>query len=136
LCRHSVHIYICQNSAITVAFAYIFVSQVTGQTHGRSDVDVAVYLDPLPPDTLEARLAVGRALEGDCGVGPVDVVVLQEASLRLVGRILQERVVVYSRDEPRRVAWESLMARQWADFAPRAKRMDEARLRAIAEGRA
>ncbi len=45
----------------------------------------------------------------------VDVTLLDEAPLPLRGRILRQRQVLYSADEPLRVRWESLTGRMYAD---------------------
>lgn len=120
-----------------VLFAYLFGSQVTGRAGRRSDVDVACYVSP-PPDpaaALDLRLEVAGRLESACQVGPIEVVLLPDAPLPLAGRILRERRVVYSRDEPRRVVYESLTSRQFLDFDIHARRLDRELLRATAEGR-
>jgi hypothetical protein len=72
---------------------------------------------------------------GRPGLGPVEVLLLEEATLRLLKRILADRLVVYSRDEPRRVAWESRAPREALDFDLHARRLDQELLRATAEGR-
>jgi predicted nucleotidyltransferase len=121
-----------------VVFAYLFGSQATGTAGPRSDVDVAVYLEEaVPADAyLDAALRIARRLEEASRVGPIEaVVVLNEAPLPLAGRIRLQRQVVYSRDEPARVAYESRTARMFHDFQLRAERRDLERLRAIAEGR-
>lgn len=123
--------------AAPVAFAYLFGSQATGRAGPRSDVDVALYLDPEPPAgrALDVTLDLAGALERAVGVGPVEVVVLQTTPLRLLGRILRERVVVHSRDEPLRVRFESEATRRFLDFDLHARRLDAELLRATAEGR-
>lgn len=99
-----------------VAFAYLFGSQVTGYARVDSDADIAV----LPARGLSAeQRAVLRNRLAEI-VEPaarteVDVVLLDEAPLPLRGRILSQRQVIYSADEPLRVRWESLTGRMYAD---------------------
>jgi predicted nucleotidyltransferase len=118
-----------------VLFAYLFGSRATGRARPDSDVDVAVYLDPPPPDPLAAALALAARLEEASGVGDIEVVVMNDAPLPVLGRILRERIVPYSRDEPTRVAFESLTFREFCDFELHARELDRELLRRHAEGR-
>lgn len=69
-------------------------------------------------------------------MGPIEaVVVLNDAPLPLSGRIRRQRQIIYSRDEPARVGYESRIARLFNDFEFHAAERDRVRLRAIAEGR-
>lgn len=117
-----------------VRFAYVFGSQVTGRTHPASDVDVAVMPQPaLTEGRLEFRLRLAALLERATGVGPVEVVLLDEVPLPVLGRILAARRVLCSVDEPGRVAFESRSMRQYLDFRLSADRWDRVRLRAVAQ---
>lgn len=119
-----------------VVCAYLFGSVARGEARARSDIDVAVLLDDAPStDPLEARLRIAATIEQRAGVGPVEVVVLNEAALQLVGRVLTDRLVLFSRDEARRVEFESLAMRRFLDFDIHARRLDEELLRATAERR-
>jgi predicted nucleotidyltransferase len=120
-----------------VLFAYLFGSQATGRTHHWSDVDIAVYMEPgWDGDRLEAMLDFARRVEDSARVGNVEVLVLNGAPLRLQGRVIRQGNVIYSRDEPGRVAWESRTFREFVDFEYHGRQMDLEHLRAIAEGKA
>lgn len=121
-----------------VTFAYLFGSHATGKARPGSDIDIAVYVDEATPEEtyLDLSLRLARRLVSAAGVGPVEaVVVLNEAPLPLAGRIRRQRHIVYSRDEPARVRYESRIARLFNDFELHAAERDRARLKAIAEGR-
>ncbi|HXF71372.1 MAG TPA: nucleotidyltransferase domain-containing protein [Actinomycetota bacterium] len=118
-----------------VVFAYLFGSRATGRARPDSDVDVAVYLDRAPADPLAEALALAGRLEEASGVGGIEVVVMNDAPLPLVGRILRERIVLYCRDEPARVAFESRAFREFLDFDLHARELDRELLRRHAEGR-
>lgn len=125
-------------AAEPVQFAYLFGSQATGRARADSDVDVAVFLDEsVPPgEHLDASLRLARRLADCSGVARIEaVVVLNTAPLPLAGRIRRERHVLYSRDEPARVAYESYIARRYNDYRIHEAPRDRERLRAIAEGR-
>lgn len=119
-----------------VLFAYLFGSQVTGKTHPRSDVDVAVYLEPAVPKDryLDYRLRLPDRLRG-ARVGNIEVIVLNETSLPLRGSVVRERKVIYSRDEKARVRFESRTIDDFLDFDIHAKPLAEELLRATAERR-
>lgn len=120
-----------------VVFAYLFGSRATGTARPDSDIDVAVYVVETEPARtyLDLSLRLARRLESGAGVGPIEaLVVLNDAPLPLAGRIRRQRRVIYSRDEPARIRYESRIARLFNDFELQASERDRQRLRAIAEG--
>jgi uncharacterized protein len=120
-----------------VIFAYLFGSQTTGRTHARSDVDVAVYVELANGEQpgLDLTLDLIGKFETAAHLGNVDLVVLNAAPLCLAGRIIQQRVVLYSRDEPARVRFESLKLREFFDFEIHARELDRKFLEDFAHGR-
>lgn len=114
-------------------FAYLFGSYARGTAKAGSDVDVAVHLGATPAG-LEVQLEIVRRIHQVTGV-ETEVVILGEAPLRLVERILLEGRLIYSADETARVSYESTMRKLCADFAIHAERLDREMLRATAEGR-
>jgi predicted nucleotidyltransferase len=83
----------------SVVFAYLFGSIATRRAHAGSDVDVAVYLDQ-PDDPIESSLNLADRLSKESGVGQLDILVLNQAPLPVLARVIRERLVLYSRDEP------------------------------------
>ncbi len=120
-----------------VVFAYLFGSHAAGRPHRFSDVDVAVLLDESVKqhDYLDRSLELAGNLADSSGVADVEVVVLNDAPLPLVGRVIQQRRVFYSRDEPGRVRFESLKLRQFFDFELVMGPLDRRFLQDIASGR-
>ncbi len=96
-----------------------------------SDVDIAILL----PDQIErdrfldyqlyflAELA--RRMESDT----IDVMILNQASLLLQLQVIKYGQILYSRDEKRRIAFETRAVMQYLDF----KRMDEMQTQALAQ---
>lgn len=111
-----------------VVFAYLVGSRATGSAREDSDVDVAVLLDDSVSTSryLDVRLDLSGRLEPVLG-SQVDVVVLNAARLAVAGRMVQQRRVLYSRDEPARVRFEARMMTAFLDFRvhqlPLARRM-------------
>lgn len=120
-----------------VAFAYLFGSVAEGRARPSSDVDVAVYLEPDAPSKPypDLSLELAGTLSEASGVGGVEVLVLNDAPLPIKGRVVRQRIVLFSRDEPARVAFESRTLREFFDFQIHAVPMDDRMLREIAEGR-
>jgi hypothetical protein len=105
--------------------------------HGRhrltSDADVASM--PGGPLDLLAESGLADLLAQALRVPTVDLVDLRRAPLRLRGRVLAEGRLLYSADEPGRVAFEVRTRSEYFDFLPtqRAHR-DEFLRRVAAEG--
>ena len=120
-----------------VLFAYLFGSVAAGRNGPHSDVDVAVYLEPsVDADRfLDLRLSLAGRVAEASGLGNVDLLILNEAPLRVLGRAIQERVVLYSRDEPARVRFESRCLREFFDFEIHARALDRKFLQDVADGR-
>lgn len=114
-----------------VDVAYLFGSRVDGSARADSDADVAVLtsrrLGLLDREVLADRLA--RVLD----VPRVDLVVLEEASLELRGHVVQKARLLYSRDEPRRVAFETRTRSEWFDYRPVLEAHSRRWLRQLAE---
>ncbi len=119
-----------------VLVAYLFGSRATGRARAGSDVDLAVLTDEglQRAQRLDLALRLPDPFERAAGT-EVDLVVLNDAPLPLRGRVLQQRVVLYSRDEPLRVHWESLTMRMFLDSSIPARRLDRELLAETAAGR-
>lgn len=120
-----------------VNFMYLFGSHARGNADAVSDVDVAAYFDDSVAEgnRLEVALRIARGLESDSGVGPIEsVLVLNDASLPVAGRVVNEGRLLYSRAEPERVAYESLTFRMFTDFDYMFRPLDTEALRAHARG--
>ncbi len=122
-----------------VRFAYLFGSHARGQARPDSDVDVAVHFagDVSPEEYLERSVLLAGRLTHRSGIGPIDgLVVLNEAPLRLVGRVLRDRIVLFGQDDPVRVDYEMRMGKLAMDFEIHAAPLDRALLATMAaEGR-
>ena len=56
-----------------ILFAYIFGSQATGKTHAESDIDLAVYLEPLPENIFERKLELIDKISQITGFNEIDL---------------------------------------------------------------
>jgi predicted nucleotidyltransferase len=120
---------------LPVVVVWLFGSTAGGTQRADSDTDLAVLPDPSVP--ADQRLALHLALLerlGAAGVLRPDVVLVDQAPLRLQARVSAEGRVLLSRDEPARVAWTSRVFREHADFAVLQDELDRQMLRAHATG--
>ena len=98
--------------------AYLFGSVARDAAGPRSDVDVAVLLADDPPRTLAGlRFDLEDDLREDLRL-PVQLVVLNRASVDLVHRVLRDGKLVLDRDPSRRIAFEVRARREYFDLLP------------------
>ncbi len=120
---------------LPVRFAYLYGSRAAGRPRPDSDVDVGVLCEDTvtEPERVASRCA--DALRAAADVGGIEVTVLNGAPIRFLGRVLRQRIVLYSRDEPGRVAFESRVGRMADDVEIWAGPTDHELIAAIADGR-
>jgi len=123
-------------SELPVVVVWLFGSTARGEQRADSDTDLAVLVDPsaTAEQRLDLRLRLAERLQ-DEGVQRPDVIVVNDAPLRLKARVSSEGQVLFSRDEPARVAWTSRIFREHADFALLQDELDRQMLGGHAAGR-
>lgn len=107
-----------------VRFAYVFGSVAQGQDRPGSDLDLAVLTQPRGTLVDDARLQ--DELAAALARSDVDLLVLNDAALWLRFRVVAGHVV-FSRDEPQRIAFRERVEKEFLDFRP----YHESYLRAI-----
>jgi predicted nucleotidyltransferase len=118
--------------------AYLFGSHVSGRAGPASDRDIAVLLDPklTRQERGHWRLKfIGQMIDAYRS-DAIDLVVLNDAPLLLRFEVIRVRHILYNRDDEARVAFEVRTMQEWFDWAPRYRRMQQARLRHFAQGAA
>lgn len=120
-------------------FAYIFGSQVKGTNHARSDVDVAVYYTNIDENARGDQLAVEKqitlALHLEQALKqPVDVVVLNRASIDLRQNVLIHGKLIFSKNEETLTRFKLKHLRQYQDFIMMEPIFRQYRKRRIEEG--
>lgn len=117
--------------------AYLFGSQARGDARPSSDVDVAVFVDPL----YEGASGFGPAADvaadliAALGRNDVDVVLLNEAPPVLYHRVIRDGVRLLSRDLAKTTTREGQAMSRYIDFKPALEIMHRAQRQRIAEGR-
>ena len=118
-----------------VFLAYAYGSRIRGNPRPDSDLDIGYYLDDFrrhPPLSIQEELALAGDLSDRLGV-EVDLRNLGQAPLEWRGRVLEEGIRVYCRDEVQRVNLERNLLAQYLDQKDSFRRMHELRLRRFAE---
>ena len=113
-----------------IRFAYLFGSRATGQHRPNRDADIAIM--PGTPLDLLAEAAGADQLAQALQVPAVDLVDLRRAPLRVRGRVLEEGRLLYSSDEPGRVAFEVRTRSEYFDFLPTQRAHRDEFLRRVA----
>jgi predicted nucleotidyltransferase len=78
--------------SLPVRWAYLFGSHAEGRSRADSDVDVAVVLteDVATSDALRMQSRCADALSVATAIGGIEVVALNGAPLRFIGRVLRQ----------------------------------------------
>ncbi|MDD2364943.1 MAG: nucleotidyltransferase domain-containing protein [Desulfuromonadaceae bacterium] len=99
-----------------ILFAYIFGGLASGIQQPLSDVDIAVYLDGCV-DKAEAKLDILGCISAVLKTDEIDLVILNDAPISLVGRIMRKKLLIADKQPFLRHKFESLALRQFFDFS-------------------
>ena len=134
--KSPVHIYHVENiikvlsEESDILFAFLFGSYAKGTQDEKSDIDIAVYLKdegilervPLYPSKLAIKIE--RALDKK---KTVDVRILNGSTLRFRSQVLRFGKLLHSKDEKKRIEFETSSLLQYYDFKPHLEKYDAAR---------
>jgi hypothetical protein len=113
-----------------VLLAYAYGSQAVGVATPKSDVDIALLLQPDADLTTYERIQlecdIELEIEAHCDVTLPDVRSINHAPLRIQGKIVTQGVLLYSADEDARVAYELRIRKRYFDFQPVLTKMRDA----------
>jgi predicted nucleotidyltransferase len=103
-----------------VLFAYLYGSYAKGLSHPFSDLDVGIFVEGLDR-TACLNLELSLSLRIDENLGHAvqsEVRVLNHLPLVVKGRILADGELIYSRDENKRIEFETQVRKAYFDFLP------------------
>ena len=103
-----------------VLFAYLYGSYATGIVHPFSDLDIGIYIEKVP-DRKYLELELSLSLEIDAGVETSiasEVRIINNLPLVILGKMITEGALIYSRDEVVRVDFETSVRSAYFDFLP------------------
>ena len=113
-----------------VLFAYLFGSYAKGIQDDKSDIDIAIYIidenilekDPLYPSRLAIKLEKALAEKRT-----LDVRVLNGSTLGFRSQVLRYGKLLVSKDEKKRIEFETTSLAHYYDFKPHLEMYDAAR---------
>lgn len=113
-----------------VLFSFLFGSYAKGTQNENSDIDIAIYLadesliekDPLYPSRLAIKIE--RAMPEK---KTVDVRILNGSTLRFRSQVLRFGKLLFSKDEKKRIEFETYSLDLYYDFKPHLEKYDAAR---------
>ena len=103
-----------------VLFAYLYGSYVKGLSHPFSDLDVGIFVEGINIKAcLELELSLALQIDEilDYAV-KTEVRSLNHLPLVVKGRIMGEAELIYSRDEDKRIEFETQVRKAYFDFLP------------------
>lgn len=114
-----------------VLFAYLYGSYATGLVHTFSDLDIGIYVEKnIGKESLEIELSL--ALEIDERLDRVvssEVRIINHLPLIVLGKIITEGILIFSKKEAARVDFETSVRSAYFDFLPVIKSYQNAYLK-------
>jgi uncharacterized protein len=111
-----------------VSFAYLYGSYAKGKPHSFSDLDIGIYVEGLSLKAclnleLSLSLQLDELLEHSISA---EIRVLNHLPLPVKGKILTDGQLIYSRDEKKRIQFETYARLAYFDFLPAIKQYQDA----------
>jgi predicted nucleotidyltransferase len=103
-----------------VLFAYVYGSYAGNRSHPFSDLDVGIFVEGLTiQDCLDLELSLALQIDEKLDhTVQAEVRVLNQLPLRVIGNILGEAELIYSRAEEKRIEFETHVRMAYFDFLP------------------
>ncbi len=116
---------ILQELSDLILFAYLFGSKAMGTDSDRSDIDIAVYIDPKNENRFfdiktDLYLAISRKLKTNA----IDIVILNQCrNIMLLDQIIAFGKLLYQTDQDARLQYEQKIFHNAFDFKTQRKRI-------------
>lgn len=117
-----------------VLFVYLFGSYARKTTSPLSDIDIAVHLKKgadLSERKIEMLTLISKTIKND----KIDLVILNEASPSIIHSVIKTGILLFSRDEEKRISFITKNLKEFLDMEYHRKKFWEAMKKRIKEGR-
>ena len=103
-----------------VLFAYLYGSYASKIVHPFSDFDIGIYTEEMSiRDILDLELSLSLTFDEKLDAhGRSEVRIINEFPLSVKGKIVTDGVLIYSRDEEKRIDFETAVRKSYFDFLP------------------
>ena len=120
-----------------VLLGYLYGSCAKGDVHPFSDIDIGIYLEENIPALKALDIELSLSIDFDAIMGNkfnVDVRSINNMPLMMKGSIVSEGILLYSRNDPFRVEFETNARKVYFDFKPYIHRYHKAYIANASEG--
>ncbi|MEM5778447.1 MAG: nucleotidyltransferase domain-containing protein [Candidatus Aenigmatarchaeota archaeon] len=114
-----------------IVFGYLYGSVAKDQCKKDSDIDIGIFLKEDFKKDINYEIKLAMEIEEKTNLKNVEVVVLNNKNLRFVNQVLKYGKLIFSRDEKKRIAFETLMLKKYIDFKPHFIEYDKMRLKRL-----
>jgi predicted nucleotidyltransferase len=115
-------------------FAYLFGAYGESRAGPLSDVDIGVFINK-KTNYFEKKMELIEKATKILDTDEVDLIVLNEAPLSLAFQVIKTKRLLFSKDEERRIEFETKIIDLYCDFEPLRKITTSFLLRRIKEGK-
>ncbi len=103
----------------SIIAVYLFGSRVDGTFHTHSDYDIGVLLNSYINNETAGLMQMELEEKAESILNcPVDIVLLNYASIVMRFKVINNGTVLYCRDEEKRTDFEEIVMRDYHDFKP------------------
>ena len=117
-----------------VVAVYLFGSHAQGRADHLSDVDVALLLRDELPDAAHLELRLISQVYDALGTENVDVVILNDAPLRIQAEVIQTGQLLICNDYAARIEYEVRTMSKWWDLKPLLETYDRILFQRLKDG--
>ncbi len=113
-----------------ILFAYLYGSVAREEAGKSSDIDIGIFIERNFRRHVFYEIEIAKEIEEYTGLRNVEVVVLNNKSLRFLNQVLRHGKLIFSRDEKARILFETDVTKGYIDFKPYYEEYDAMRLKA------
>lgn len=114
-----------------IIFAYLYGSLAKGEKRKKSDIDIGIFLKEGFKRDVFYECQIALEIEKETKLKNVEVVVLNERPLRFLNQVLRYGKLISSKDEKRRVEFETFITKRYIDFRPYYDEYDKLRMKRL-----